>query len=194
MFYWIIVSIAGVIFRIIFRLKAKGRENIPKAGPVIICANHISIIDPASLAFCSRRSIRFIAKKELFKNPVGGWFFRRLNAIPVDRGGNDMAAYRASVSVLQGGGVLGIFAQGHRMKDGIDVKAAKAGVALFALKTGAAVVPARINATYRLFSRVSVSFGEPMTFEEYAGARIKSETLNDVTERIMTEITRLGEA
>lgn len=83
------------LFYLIFPYKAIGKENIPPFSPddrLIICANHISDIDPVYLEMCQKRHVFFMAKAELFSKKIGAWFFgKQLGAFPVKRGAGDTA-------------------------------------------------------------------------------------------------------
>jgi 1-acyl-sn-glycerol-3-phosphate acyltransferase len=192
-FYRIIYVFLKLVYPLLFRLKSEGAKNIPKDGAVIICVNHVHLIDPVSIIVTAKRPVYFLAKAELFKNKLFGAVLKKMKAISLERGTNDMNAYRAAIKVLKDGGVLGVFAQGHRMKE-LDIKAAKAGVALFALKGGAVVVPAYVEGKYRPFSKTLIRYGEPIDLSGYAGQRLHTELLAEITEGIMQKIAELGES
>lgn len=187
MLYYIVRFIAGMFLHIKCRIKIIGRENIPKEGGVIICSNHMDFFDPILIAVATKRPIHFMGKKELFKNPIGKFFFEHINAFPVDRNTTDMKSYKQALTLLKDGNVMGIFAQGTRMKDA-DVKSAKSGTAMFSLKSGATVVPTGISGSYKWFSKINIEFGEPLSFEEYASKKIKHDTLDEVTDIIIKNI------
>jgi len=113
-FYQKTHKLLAPIIRFFQRIHATGLENIPKEGAVVFCANHMAAKDPIMIAAVCPRQITFIGKKELFKVPLLGWLIKKLGAVPLDRGGFDVAAIRTSVKVLQSGGALAIFPQGHR--------------------------------------------------------------------------------
>ena len=190
MFYKLAWVLLKIYFFVFFRFKSSGRENIPETGGTIFCSNHSSMMDPTILAMLTRRKVHYIGKKELFDKRFAAPFLRWLGAFPVDRGAADMSAYKKAIELLANGGVVGVFAEGSRFKE-LDAKNAKAGVALFALKSGAEVVPIAIKSSYKLFSKITVNVGAPVGLGEYRGARIKTETLNAATEKIMNEISGL---
>ncbi len=191
MFYYIIRAIIRILYRIIYRVRIEGLDNIPDTGPIIICGNHIHFIDPVIVIASIKRPIYYLAKKELFDSKLKNWVFRKMNVISLNREANDMEAYRAAMGVLNKGDALGIFAQGSRMKD-IDVKSAKSGVTMFALKGNALVVPAFFDATYKPFTKVLLRYGKPIDLSEYKDVKIKSDLLSEITENIMREIALLG--
>ena len=180
-----------IYYHVFYRLRVEGLENIPKDGGVILCANHLSFHDPILLCLLSKRIVHMLGKKELFKNKFVAALLKKLYAIPVDREKTDMTAYRSVLKVLEDGGAVGIFSQGTRTKE-FDAKEAKAGVALFAMKGNANVVPVFIDANYKLFSRIHIRFGKVLTFDEYRGQRVKSEQLAEVADIVMDAIVALA--
>ncbi len=187
MLYTIIRPVLWLFYKIFFRYKFYGAENVPAEGAAIICGNHLSMLDPISVVLGIKRLPCFIAKKELFANKLFAKVLSTLKAFPVDREKMDMKAIKTALKVLKEGELLGIFAQGTRVKDGEDV-AAKAGVALFAVKSGAPVIPVAIKTNYKLFSKIEVFFGEPISFEEFKGKKVTTEELNDIAEGIMGKV------
>jgi 1-acyl-sn-glycerol-3-phosphate acyltransferase len=174
----------------IYRFEITGRENIPKEGAFLLCSNHIHAFDPIALAIFIKREPRFMAKKELFKSRFLNWFFRNFGAYPVDRNvAADMQAYRTTMNLLKEGNGITIFSQGTRMK---DFDNAKGGVAVFALKSGAPIVPAGIRASYKIFTRVRVHFGEPILMDEYKGEKVKTELVEKVMEKVIERVSQLA--
>lgn len=193
MFYYLAILGLKIYMNILFRIKVTGKENIPKKGGVIFCSNHSSNFDPVTVCISINRKIHYFAKKELFSTKFKNYWMRQLCAFPVDREGTDLNALKFSIKHLKEGGALGIFAQGTRVKEGDEPVEAKSGVSLFALKSGAVVVPIGISSTYKKGSKVTVNIGKPITFEEYRNEKPKSDILAKMTNEIMTEIEKLIE-
>ena len=181
----------GLFFRIVYRFRITGLENIPSKGPVILCCNHASAWDPIFICIAVPRWVRFIAKAELFSNPLFALVLRTLGLISVDRGETDMTMFKKSLDVLKRNQALGIFAQGRRTKD-IDVNSAKSGVALFALKAGCDIVPMSCISEYKLFKPVIINIGEPISMKPYKDMKIRTPLLNEITEKVMTQISELS--
>jgi len=190
MIYPFVRFLALLLMRVKYRMRVTGAANIPQNGAVILCSNHLSAYDPLSIAVSIKRPIHFMGKAELFKNPLIASFLKSVNAFAVDRAGADINSYKNALRLLKDGKVLGLFIQGHRMKEE-DVSAAKSGGALFAYKSGAAVVPVRIKTAYKTFSAVTVIFGEPLYFKSDV-KKIKHEVLDAATETIVNAINRLA--
>jgi len=177
-------------YHIFFRLKVVNRGNVPKTGGVVLCANHISANDPLCLGVATKRRLHFLAKKEVFKYKVFVPVLKSLNAIPIDRNNPERASIKAALKVLTDGKVLGIFAQGGR-KEGMDFDDAKSGAAFFALKSGACIVPVKIESTYKFFSRITITFGNPISMDKHKNKKIKSELLAEITQQVMAEVAKL---
>ena len=190
MLFWFARFIILVASKFVYRIKVSGTENIPEEGPFILCCNHIHSYDPAMLAISIKRQLRFMAKKELFEWKIKGAFFRGVGAFPVDRGTADLTSYRMAMKELASGMGLLIFSQGTRMQK-LDIKGAKGGVALFGVKSKAPIIPAGISGNYRLFSTLNIRFGKAITLEEYYGERLKTEQIDKIMARVMSEVEKL---
>ena len=100
-------------------------------------------------------------------------------------------SYKETLKRLKDERVVCVFAQGTRLQE-IDIKSAKQGAAMFALKSGMPVVPVNISGSYRLFGSVKVRYGLEVTLDEYKGAKVKSEILSEITEKLMEKVSELG--
>jgi len=140
-----------IIFKLIFRLKVTGQENIPQDGPFIIVANHSSLLDPVILGISIKPKIIFVAAAYLFKIGWLSYLLRKANSIPV-QGENDISSLKRALKILQRGGVLGIFPEGgvDRQKDDLPIKA---GAAYLATKVGVPIVPIKIKGADKVLPR-----------------------------------------
>jgi len=178
------------IFSFCFRWQVVGAEHIPKEGPVILCANHISLLDPPLLGSGIERQVYFMAKEELFRIPVLSFLIRKFGAFPVKRGASDRASIRTALSLLEDGKIFGIFPEGTRSKTG-ELGPGLPGVALFALKSQAAVIPVAILGPYRLFKPIKIVYGQPIDMSELRAKKSGSDTLKEATDLIMSHIQQL---
>src|ERR1043166_9166086 len=103
MLYAICKPLAVAIMKLLFRLEARGTEHVPARGPVLLVANHSSVLDPPLVGGMTPRRLTFLAKAELFRVPGIGAFLRRLGAQPLRREGADPSALRVAQRVLQDG-------------------------------------------------------------------------------------------
>jgi len=189
MFYRFIRRLVKIIAHIIYRFEINGREHVPPTGPVILCCNHIHGLDCLFLAIFVKRQVFFMGKMELFKIPVIGYLLKKAGAFPVDRKTTDLKAYRHTMDLLKNEKALGIFSQGTRTQDFENVKG---GVGVFALKSGAPIVPVGIKGTYRPFSKMRLSFGPPISMERYEGQKVKTELINEVMAEVVSKVSALS--
>jgi 1-acyl-sn-glycerol-3-phosphate acyltransferase len=171
MLYAILKPLTMLVARFMFRLKARGAEHVPAAGPVLLVANHVSHLDPPLIGAVAPRPLSFMAKAELFRVPMFGGLIRRLNAQPLRREGGDAAALRAALRVLKGGGALLVFPEGTRGANGI-LGTPKPGAGMLAVLGGAPVIPVYISGSSQAWPRgrrfprpadVTVTFGPPLS-------------------------------
>lgn len=179
-----------LFFSTVYRWRVIGAENIPAEGPVILCSNHISLYDPPLVGCGIERQVHFMAKEELFHIPVISFFITKFGAFPVKRGAGDRSAIRNTLKLLADGKVLGIFPEGTRSKTG-EVGTGLTGVAMFALKSDAVVIPVAIIGPYRLFRPITIVYGKPLDLSAQRSVKADSETLKQTTEYIMQSIKAL---
>ncbi len=187
------VIVKGAIyswFKIFHGVKVIGTQNIPKEGPVIFCGNHKTYMDPPLMVVTGKRDMKFLAKKELYKNKFLaflGWVFE---AIPVNRDEKDVSAIKKSLKVLKEGNCIALFPEGTRngMEKG---EKAKDGVAFFAVRSGAKVVPCGIKGGQKGNRKITITYGEPLDYTEYKGCKDK-EKLDEITKEIMNNILELA--
>jgi 1-acyl-sn-glycerol-3-phosphate acyltransferase len=193
--YALAKAVVPPVIRFWVRLDCQGLNHVPRQGPVIIAANHISYFDPLCLGVfidAAGREVRFLAKSELYRNPLLGWVLRSAGQIPVYRESRDAArSLQDAVAAMREGAAVVIYPEGTttRNPDFSPMKA-KTGVARLAALTGAPVVPVGIWGAHLLFTRgkigpfrrgirVVVRAGPPMdlglapdaTLEAQGGAR-----------------------
>ena len=180
--------VKGAIYlycKIIYRMEIIGKENIPKEGPLIICGNHRSFLDPPLIEVTCGRDARFLAKEELTKNKFLAFLGFIFDVILVKRDSKEVKALKDSLKTLKDGKCLALFPEGTRngLAKGEKVKD---GAAFFAVRTGAKVLPVGISGGERPFKKVYIKYGKPL---DYKG-RSKDE-LDEITEEIMEKIIEL---
>jgi 1-acyl-sn-glycerol-3-phosphate acyltransferase len=121
---------------------------LPEKGPAILVCNHTAGIDPLLLQSVCSRVVVWMMAREYYDIPGLRYLFERLQMIPVERSGRDMAATRAALRALEGGRVLGVFPEG-RIETDRQLLPFQTGVALLAAKSGAPVYPAYLDGTQR---------------------------------------------
>lgn len=167
----------GVMYAL-WRPRVLGAWRVPASGPVILAGNHTHGLDGPMLLGTAPRPVHFLIKKELFVGPLDP-FLRSIGQLKVDREGVDRTAITDALGVLRRGGVLGIFPEGTR-GDG-DFASLRAGLAYFAVRSGAPIVPVAVLGTAErrgraipalppLRSRMDVVFGPAFHATEDAPA------------------------
>ena len=183
MLYSFLKPIAVALMWLLFRVEGRGTEHVPAEGPVLIVANHSSVLDPPLVGGMCPRQLTFLAKAELFRIPGFGGLIRRLGARPLRREGADPSALRTARRVLAEGKALLVFPEGTRGEEG-RLREAKPGAALLAVQSGAAVVPVYVSGSGRAWPRgrrlprpakVVVTFGAPLRFQQATGADRKAQ-------------------
>lgn len=185
----------------LWRPRVLGAWQVPAQGPVILAGNHSHNIDGPMLLGTAPRPVHFLVKKEAFIGPLDP-FLRSIGQLRVDRESADRTAITAALGVLERGGVLGIFPEGTRGEG--DFARLRAGLAYFAVRSGAPVVPVAVLGTARpsrlvsalppLGARFDIVFGEPFLAAEPGGPRTRG-ALDAATVRIRERLTaHLAEA
>ena len=170
MLYTILRAIVRPIVYLLFNIKFVGLENIRDNGGFILCSNHRPFLDPVFIAVgIKNRKLNFMAKQELFKNKILAAFFRSIGAFPVNRGKGDTQALETAEKVVDNNGVVLIFPEGTRSKDGKLLRF-KSGASYVASVCGADIVPVGISYEGKLGFRkkIAVTFGKPIPSSEIA--------------------------
>ena len=187
----LLIGIMRLWFAIMFKVEIKGKENVPAEGNAIICANHYSNYDPFAAAIYLDRLPRYIGKKELFENKILAFLLKEVRVFPLDRkAAMDMKAVKTALKVLKDGEILGIFAEGTRVKEGEHVDA-KGGVALFAMKGNASVIPCAISGKYKFRNKITVEYGTPLSLDEFRGQKLTAEVMTEITDVIMGKVEEM---
>ena len=186
--------------RIYHRVNVVSPQRLPKQGPAILICNHTSGLDPMLIQSVCPRLIVWMMAREYYDLPVLHWVFKTVEAIPVDRGGRDLAATRAALRALEAGRILGVFPEG-RIETSRDLLPFQTGVALMALKAGVPVYPAYLDGTQRgrdmlpafLYPNcATLAFGPAV--ETPPGGSTSKEVLQDVTARFTAAVEGLRDA
>lgn len=179
----------------LYRLRARGRRNLPDGGFVLAC-NHVSSFDPwvLGMPLWPRRFLRFMAKSELYWWPLKA-VLDRVGAFPVRRGQRDVAAIETAVRLAREGHVVTMFPEGTRRTKGLVKRfeaRPRSGAARIALEAGVPLVPAAVKGTDKLtrLGRLSVAYGAPVEIDDLRGIDF-GEAAQEATERLMARIAEL---
>lgn len=178
---------------LLFPTKIVGKKNLPK-GACIISSNHTSNMDAVTLAANTWEKKYFLAKKELFKNKLVGFFARKWGGIKIDRQGNDINAIKESLKVLKNGKKLVIFPEGTRNNnENMELGEVKQGVAMFAIKAKVQIVPMFIMKKPKIFRRNKIVIGQPFDLSDFYGKKLLNEDLAEATEIVAKKMDELRE-
>lgn len=187
------------LVKLIFRVHVAGLENEPTEGGILLCSNHVSLIDPICIcAVLKKTEPLFMAKKELFKVPLLRHIIRAFGAYPVNRGAGDIGAVRKTIALLKEGNCTGIFPQGTRCKGKtFEETKFKTGAALVLIKSGVPALPVRVkmkNNRWRFLRRIDIVIGKPITTEEIAfdPEKPRNEETERITNLLFEKINELG--
>lgn len=190
LFYTIIRGIVYLPFKIFYPAKVVDKHNMLKKTKLITVSNHLKWTDIGIVAVDIPGFRHIIAKKELGKNPIIRAFAKWLGIIFVDRGKTDLSAIRTSVKILKEGGGITIFPEGTRNKKDESLQEVKSGVAMFAIKGDAPIIPIIIHHRSKLFRRNYLYVAEPFDLDEFKGVILDTPTLEKaakiVTEKMLT--------
>jgi len=164
-----------IFLRLFFGCRYSYEQQIPRTGALIVASNHVSYFDPPGVgAGIPREDIHFMAKRELFKNPVFGWLISFYHAVPISRSGMDWKGIAQVKDILGQGGAIILFPEGTRQKEG-KLGKARFGLGMLAQETGAAILPVFARGTGRLLDAflrrrpMRILYGRIIQPEEYAG-------------------------
>ncbi|MEV3912098.1 MULTISPECIES: lysophospholipid acyltransferase family protein [Streptomyces] len=180
----------------LWKPRVLGAWRMPATGPAILAVNHSHNIDGPMVMGVSPRPTHFLIKKEAFIGPLDP-FLTAIGQLKVDRSVADRGAITQALDVLKAGGVLGIFPEGTRGEG--DFASLRAGLAYFAVRSGAPVVPVAVLGSSEkpgrliqglppLRSRVDVVFGDPFDAGDGSGRRTRK-ALDEATERIQKQLS-----
>jgi len=188
--WWWLRLFLGTLVRVLLRPVVHGAEHVPQSGPLVLVSNHGSWWDIPAIGQMQSRTIRYMAKSELFRVPVFGRIVAWGGGFPVRRGEADRDALRVVHETIEAGGVVGIFIQGHRQA---ELAGAKAGAGRCAVVEDADVVVVAIRGTrgWRPGRRVQIAFGPPRRYER--GERRVAQAARETADELMAEIRGLYE-
>ena len=185
--YNVVKLIASVVFRLVYRIEVHGKENITKEGRLVLCSNHINNLDPILISIVFPRQVCWMAKKQIFKSKILSYLLNKMGTFPVDREESDLSAIKNSLKVLKKEGVLGIFPEGTRVKEA-NIENAKPGIALISIKARSPVLPVYIEGSFKLFSKIKISFGKPIDFSHSYDKKLTTEDYRLLSKDILQSI------
>jgi 1-acyl-sn-glycerol-3-phosphate acyltransferase len=194
-FYNFVAILSAPVFYGLYRLRARGKENLPEGG-FVLASNHVSSLDPwvLGIPLWPKRFLRFMAKSELYWWPLNH-VLGSAGAFPVRRGQRDAVAIETAVRLAREGNAVTMFPEGTRRTKGLVKRfesRPRSGAARIALEAGVPLVPAAVKGTDKLtrFGRLSVAYGAPVEIDDLRGGDV-AEAAHEATERLMARIAEL---
>jgi 1-acyl-sn-glycerol-3-phosphate acyltransferase len=197
-FYRFARAVVLSLCKVLFRVRVRGAENVPASGAYIVAPTHRSILDVPFAAFTTKRTIRFLAKEELFSTDFGNRLFTALGAVRVERGTADRGALRALEQALREGSPVAVFPEGTR-GSGPRLGPLFDGAAYLAVKVGVPIVPVGVGGSedilpkgsrFPRFKKVAVVVGCPIQPPDLDG-RARRAAAGKMTDELGTELQRV---
>lgn len=193
-FYDTMYKVFGPLVRALYRIDARGTENIPEGG-IILASNHTAFSDVLIISAAANRQVRYMAKKELFRIPLLKQLITALGAYPVDRGGADVGSIKKTIAMLESGELIGIFPQGTRQgKKDPRTTEVKGGIGMIAYHTKSPVLPVFISNSRMktaMFRKNTVTFGKVIPFEELGFEKGGAKEYSRCAETVFREVCAL---
>lgn len=186
-------------FSLLYDYSISGIENVPKDGPVIFAANHVSFYDPPAIGAMMHRDINYFARDTLFKGLFGKGLVA-IGTIPVARENAEVKSLKAIFKSLKAGGAVAIYPEGTRSPDG-QLNEPQPGAGMIACKSGATIIPTRLFGTYEAYNRdqklpkigghIHISYGKPIQPTEIDPGKKHEDRYLEASKRIMQRIAEL---
>lgn len=181
--YSVLKFICGAIFKVLYRPKVYGIDNIPSSGGVVFVSNHKHAFDPVGIMIHTDRMVHYLAKISLFKG-IHGKMLESIGIIKVDRSKKNPLAVMEAEEVLKSGGAIGVFPEGTRNRTGEGLLPFKKGSVRMAINTGSLIVPCAIRGEYKIFkSSLEIEYGKALD--------VSNMSIEDVNEFVRNEVLNL---
>ena len=191
MLYWILRPILWLFYKLFYRVKVYGKENLVKKGKSIVVCNHLAKSDVLVVGALYPNKTTFLSKIEWYENKVFGYILKKLGSIPLDRDKPSLSSIKEGLQVLKDNQRLAIFPEGRRNFETNDLQEIKQGTALFAVKGKAEITPVIIYDRLKMFKQGYVIVGKPFSFEEYYNVRFNDEVSAKCTEMLAQKMHEL---
>lgn len=193
-----------------FKWRFEGLEHIPREGPALVAANHISYFDPLAHGYfliTAKRHPRYLAKIELFNNGFTGPVLRRMKQIPVRRGSGDHGPVEFGLKALRAGEMVMVYPESTvTTNPDFSPMQGKTGIGRLAIASGVPVIPiavwgsapvwqkgGRKNRNLKFGRPIWVKAGPPLDFSRFDGRAEDPEAVRQVTDEVMAQLSLLVE-
>lgn len=188
-----------LLLGLLAEVKVEGKENLPKRGPLLLVANHFSFLDPVAMIYVTPYPLEFLAGAATPNAPIYvSWLRKVWGVFPVHRGAVSRSALRSAESILDQGGVVGIFPEAGNWAT--VLRPARPGSAYLAARTGATLVPMGFSGLVDVFSslrrgkraQVNLKIGRPFgPFQVNGRGQQRRQQLDEISQTIMEQIAAL---
>ncbi|MDR1260482.1 MAG: 1-acyl-sn-glycerol-3-phosphate acyltransferase [Oscillospiraceae bacterium] len=192
-FYGVVKWFVSRLFPFVCKFETSGFDELIKGNKgYIICCNHVSLLDPIAVLVKVKDVVHFLGKSELFKSAFSTYIFKKMQVIPVTRGRSNPAAIQTAISVVNSGGVLGVFPEGTRSRTG-ELGMPRSGAAFIAFVTKADILPIGVTYERRKFRRprIILRCGQMIKYEDLMMQDESRVELKRVSKLIMAKIEEL---
>ncbi|MBI3596211.1 MAG: 1-acyl-sn-glycerol-3-phosphate acyltransferase [Nitrospirae bacterium] len=199
MLYAISRALVKILGRLLLRLRVIGAEHIPKTGPALIAANHVSYLDIPLLGVMIDRPLHFMGKASLFRGRWVGWLYRKLNGFPIKKGARSRVGLMEAVHRLKQGHCVVMYPEGGRSVSG-RLQHPMPGIGMIVAMSGAKVIPVYVAGTDKVLPvgawmirihPVTVLIGEPLDFTEQVRKENGKELYLQISRTVMEQIMKL---
>lgn len=191
MLFGICFALVWLIIRPLYPTKVIGKKNLPKKKGYVLTCNHYSNMDCIMLDLCLVKKIRFLAKKELFKNKFVSFLLKKFGGFPINREKPELSAFKFALDVLKKDKILGIFPEGTRNKTEEAMKDLKQGAITFASRGNAEIVPVVLYRKPKAFRKNYIIIGEPLKIEGENPSRLTKEEIEENATRLYNAMQKL---
>jgi len=185
-------------FRVTCRINLEELKKVPQDGPLLLLANHTSVLDgPMLYVFLRRSNLLAMAKKELWDNKFLGWVMDLWRSIPVDRENMGRETMGACLAAIDRREILAMAPEGTRSKDE-RLQQGKAGIAFIAHKKDTPMVSVVImglssfskNLKRLRRTPITIAVGKPFEIIQ-KGGRVDAATREALSDEIMLRMAAL---
>ncbi|HVA49921.1 MAG TPA: lysophospholipid acyltransferase family protein [Pirellulales bacterium] len=191
LWYGFVHVVCRLLATVLFRIRVRGREWVPRQGGVLVLSNHQSYFDPVLVGLACDRRLNYLARNSLFRVPGFRWLIESLDAIPIDREGLGLSGLKETLRRLKSGELVLIFPEGTRTRDG-EVAPLKPGFSALARRAGVPLLPMAIDGAYDAWPRrrllpglstIHIQFGQPLSADA-ASALDERQLVAEIERRI----------
>jgi 1-acyl-sn-glycerol-3-phosphate acyltransferase len=206
--YGVVKGILVPPLKLWFTWRFEGLEHIPREGPALVACNHVSYLDPLAQGYFlvkAGRNPRYLAKSELFGNPILRAILQGTRQIPVKRGSGDRGPVEFATDALRAGELVLVYPEGTvTTNPDFSPMGGKTGIARLTLATRMPVIPLAVWGSAPVWQRggrrnlkfgrpIFVKAGPPLDFSQYEDRAEDPDVIHTVPDEVMAQLSVLVE-